>query len=106
MLTTVLLMSPPPFARAGTAEAARASTATPAMRVERIEFMATPSARPGPVRHWTLVLGRSVRDDGQIVSDADSTVLVTGGTGFLGGWCVVELLRRGHTVRTTVRDLK
>jgi nucleoside-diphosphate-sugar epimerase len=33
------------------------------------------------------------------------TVLVTGGSGFLGGWCVVELLRRGHRVRTTVRDL-
>jgi nucleoside-diphosphate-sugar epimerase len=32
------------------------------------------------------------------------TVLVTGGSGFLGGWCVAELLRRGHTVRTTVRD--
>jgi nucleoside-diphosphate-sugar epimerase len=32
-------------------------------------------------------------------------VLVTGGSGFLGGWCVVELLRRGHRVRTTVRDL-
>jgi dihydroflavonol-4-reductase len=31
-------------------------------------------------------------------------VLVTGGTGFVGGWCVAELLRRGHTVRTTVRD--
>ncbi len=33
------------------------------------------------------------------------TVLVTGGSGFLGGWCVAELLRRGHEVRTTVRDL-
>jgi dihydroflavonol-4-reductase len=33
------------------------------------------------------------------------TVLVTGGSGFLGGWCVVELLRRGYAVRTTVRDL-
>jgi dihydroflavonol-4-reductase len=33
------------------------------------------------------------------------TVLVTGGSGFLGGWCVVELLRRGYGVRTTVRDL-
>jgi nucleoside-diphosphate-sugar epimerase len=32
------------------------------------------------------------------------TVLVSGGSGFLGGWCVVELLRQGHTVRTTVRD--
>ncbi|MGW4224304.1 NAD-dependent epimerase/dehydratase family protein [Streptomyces bauhiniae] len=31
------------------------------------------------------------------------TVLVTGGTGYIGGWCVAELLRRGHTVRTTVR---
>jgi nucleoside-diphosphate-sugar epimerase len=34
------------------------------------------------------------------------TVLVTGGTGFLGGWCVASLLERGYEVRTTVRDLK
>jgi dihydroflavonol-4-reductase len=33
------------------------------------------------------------------------TVLVTGGSGFLGGWCLVELLRRGYRVRTTVREL-
>jgi dihydroflavonol-4-reductase len=33
------------------------------------------------------------------------TVLVTGGSGYLGGWCVVELLRRGYRVRTTVRNL-
>ena len=33
------------------------------------------------------------------------TVLVSGGSGFLGGWCVVELLRQGYAVRTTVRDL-
>jgi dihydroflavonol-4-reductase len=33
------------------------------------------------------------------------SVLVTGGSGFLGGWCLVELLRRGYRVRTTVRDI-
>jgi nucleoside-diphosphate-sugar epimerase len=32
------------------------------------------------------------------------TVLVTGGTGFIGGWCIVELLKRGYVVRTTVRN--
>jgi dihydroflavonol-4-reductase len=34
------------------------------------------------------------------------TVLVTGGTGFLGGWCVAQLLQHGYDVRTTVRGLK
>jgi nucleoside-diphosphate-sugar epimerase len=34
------------------------------------------------------------------------SVLVTGGTGFLGGWCIAALLDRGYDVRTTVRDLK
>jgi dihydroflavonol-4-reductase len=34
------------------------------------------------------------------------TVLVTGGTGFLGGWCGAELVRRGYAVRTTIRDLR
>ncbi len=34
---------------------------------------------------------------------ADS-VLVTGGTGFLGGHCIAQLLERGYDVRTTVRD--
>ncbi|QXE36155.1 NAD-dependent epimerase/dehydratase family protein [Streptomyces sp. GMY02] len=32
------------------------------------------------------------------------TVLVTGGSGYVAGWCVVELLRRGYRVRTTVRS--
>jgi dihydroflavonol-4-reductase len=31
-------------------------------------------------------------------------VLVTGGTGYVAGWCVVELLKRGYEVRTTVRS--
>ena len=39
------------------------------------------------------------------MSETNGTVLVTGGTGFLGGWCVAELLRRGHDVRTTVRNV-
>jgi dihydroflavonol-4-reductase len=36
---------------------------------------------------------------------APQTVLVTGGTGFVAGWCIVELLQRGYAVRTTVRSL-
>ncbi|MEU1273424.1 aldehyde reductase [Streptomyces sp. NPDC005799] len=35
-----------------------------------------------------------------------ASVLVTGGTGFIGSWCVLTLLDAGHTVRTTVRDLR
>ncbi|MCF8470241.1 MAG: NAD-dependent epimerase/dehydratase family protein [Reyranella sp.] len=33
------------------------------------------------------------------------TVLVTGGSGYIGSWCVIALLQRGYTVRTTVRNL-
>jgi dihydroflavonol-4-reductase len=32
-------------------------------------------------------------------------VLITGGSGYLGGWSVVRALEAGHDVRTTVRDL-
>jgi nucleoside-diphosphate-sugar epimerase len=35
-----------------------------------------------------------------------STVLVTGGSGFIGSRCILQLLAGGDTVRTTVRDLK
>lgn len=34
-----------------------------------------------------------------------STVLVTGGSGFVGSHCLVHLLKAGHTARTTVRSL-
>ena len=33
-------------------------------------------------------------------------VLVTGGTGFVGAHCLIQLLAAGHETRTTVRDLK
>ncbi len=34
-----------------------------------------------------------------------STVLVTGGSGFIGSRCILQLLAAGHPVRTTVRNL-
>lgn len=39
------------------------------------------------------------------MAESGGTVLVTGGTGFLGAWCGAELVRRGYEVRTTIRDL-
>jgi len=33
-----------------------------------------------------------------------STVLVTGGSGFIGSYCILQLLAEGHEVRTTVRN--
>jgi dihydroflavonol-4-reductase len=35
-----------------------------------------------------------------------SNVLVAGGSGFIGTYCVMQLLAAGPIVRTTVRDLK
>jgi nucleoside-diphosphate-sugar epimerase len=34
-----------------------------------------------------------------------STVLVTGGSGFIGSYCILQLLAAGHQVRATVRNL-
>jgi nucleoside-diphosphate-sugar epimerase len=34
-----------------------------------------------------------------------SKVLVTGGSGFIGSYCILQLLSAGHEVRTTVRSL-
>jgi len=35
-----------------------------------------------------------------------STILVTGGSGFIGSYAILQLLAAGHQVRTTVRDLR
>jgi len=35
-----------------------------------------------------------------------STILVTGGSGFIGSHCILQLLAAGHQVRTTLRSLK
>jgi hypothetical protein len=51
---------------------------------------------------------RGMTGNGDATADSRSpqeTVLVTGGSGFLGSWTVVELLRRKYSVRTTIRDL-
>jgi len=38
-------------------------------------------------------------------TSAEGTVLVTGGSGFLAGRTIIDLLERGYEVRTTIRDI-
>ncbi len=41
------------------------------------------------------------------MADGDKgQVLVTGGSGYIGGWCVAKALDAGHDVRATLRSLK
>jgi len=35
-----------------------------------------------------------------------NTILVTGGTGFIGSWIVKGLLEKGYTVKLSVRDIQ
>jgi dihydroflavonol-4-reductase len=39
-----------------------------------------------------------------VAEGTGKSVLVTGGSGYLGGWCIVGLLERGYDVKSTVRD--
>jgi len=40
-----------------------------------------------------------------MASPSETLVLVTGGSGFIGSFCIIDLLNAGYLVRTTVRSL-
>jgi nucleoside-diphosphate-sugar epimerase len=46
------------------------------------------------------------RTDGMEDTLGDALVLVTGGSGFVGTYCILQLLQAGYRVRTTVRSFK
>ena len=35
----------------------------------------------------------------------EQVVLVTGGSGYIGSWCIAGLLEKGYRVRATIRSL-
>jgi len=39
------------------------------------------------------------------MNNTDQTILVTGGTGFVGTQCILQLLEKGYTIKTTIRSL-
>jgi nucleoside-diphosphate-sugar epimerase len=59
----------------------------------------------GHYRYLPVVLTFGVLAE-KAVGDGMSKVLVTGGSGFIGGHCLLQLLAAGHELRTTVRDLR
>lgn len=40
------------------------------------------------------------------MTNTKNLVLVTGGSGYVGGYCILQLLQKGYQVRTTLRSLK
>jgi nucleoside-diphosphate-sugar epimerase len=52
---------------------------------------------------YSFLIGTSIIEE---IEMRDEVVLVTGGSGFVGAHCILQLVRAGYRVRTTVRSLK
>ncbi len=90
-----------------TSSGARATRARRGRSRRRSSPAVSPGRKAGLAREVPQIDGR-VRAG--VLSDrgapaAMNTVLVTGGSGFVGAHCLVQLLSAGHRVRTTVRSL-